>query len=186
MSGATMTPFDPFTATAADAQAQPDANGPSGAVWRWGGAQDLIRRRDHYEANPLEGMDVCAVHAIAAPEWLARAYLRCYRKVTRYEVRSWDEAFGAPFKPRADLAIGKLRRLKVWELAAFFERDGAPPRTKDGFRIAAQALGITPRQAEEWTPKTRKNTRGHKPYGWRRDSPGGAANDPFGLTQKPG
>ena len=105
-----MSAFDPFTATLEEAQAQPDANEPRGAVWRACGAHRLMERRAYYEANPLDGMAVCAVHDLVAPDWLARAYLRGFYAVTTCKARSWDEAFGAPFPKGTNIAAARRAR----------------------------------------------------------------------------
>ncbi len=103
--------FDPFTATLEDALAQPDAYAAQrGAVIRWGGAQQLIHGRERYERYPLDGIAVCAIHALVAPDWLARAYLSSYRRYR--DGKSTTEAFGAPFKKGTQVAAMRHRRLE--------------------------------------------------------------------------
>ena len=109
--------FDPFNATPEDVLALPDAHAPRGPVWQWGGAQRLIHHRAFYERNPLDGMAVCAVHDVVAPDWLARAYLRGFYAVTTCRVRSWDQAFGAPFPKGTNLAARRRARLHRVQVA---------------------------------------------------------------------
>lgn len=104
--------FDPFTATLAEAMAQPDANAsPAGAVARFAAAQELIARREFFERNPLDGAAICMRAALVAPDWLARAYLRGWRKVVGCRVGSLDEAFGAPFPKGKQVAAMRRRRV---------------------------------------------------------------------------
>lgn len=182
-------PFDPFTATLDEAKAQPDAYAIHGAVSKAAAAHMLIERRAAIEAG--DGFDVlqavaqCALYQLVIPRWLGDLFLQRFRQVQQLHVASWEDptAFGRPY-PRVDLALARLRRMKRLELSVFFSETGTP-RTKAGFAAAAKALGITPKQAENWTPKTRQNVKGHKPYKSARPALGSSASDPFGLTKKP-
>ena len=102
--------FDPFTASLAQAQEQPNAYSLRGPVMQWGAAQEMLLRRAYFEANPLDGVARCLVADLVAPDWLVRAFMGGYRKVVRCEVGSWDEAFGAPY-PGKKIALLKRRRL---------------------------------------------------------------------------
>jgi len=145
--------FDPFTATLEEAQAQPDANEPRGAVWRACGAHMLMERRAYYEANPLDGMAVCAVHDLVAPDWLARAYLRGFRTVVNCEARSWDEAFGAPFPKGTNIAAARrARRNRVAVAVAFsdiLQRDPSRPVDKALWEEIGARIGEGATRAEE-------------------------------------
>ncbi|MGN6524956.1 MAG: hypothetical protein ACTHL8_01075 [Burkholderiaceae bacterium] len=103
--------FDPFTATLAEAQAQPDASAsPGGAVTRWAAAQRLLADRVHFETNALDGMAICARAGLVAPDWLARAFLQGYDRVLNGHARSWDEAFGASLRKGVNVASLRNRR----------------------------------------------------------------------------
>lgn len=123
-----MKAFDPFKATLEEAQAQPDAYASrasadtveSGAVWRWGGAQRLLGNRAHYEAHPLDGAAVCAVHDLVMPGWLAEAFLKRYRDAAHAHVRTWDEAFGTPLKKGTNLAAYRRARVNRVKAALAF------------------------------------------------------------------
>lgn len=125
--------FDPFSATLDDALAQPNAHGPAGAVWQWGGAQELLERRDHYAATPLDGMALCARHGIAPPEWLARSFLAAYDRVLNCRAKSWDDVFGQPFPKGTQLAALRRRRGSRIKVAAAVTRlvQSAPTRPVD-------------------------------------------------------
>jgi hypothetical protein len=60
--------FDPFTATAAEAQA--DAHRPLRPVQQWAGAEELQHRRGHFERRWLDGLAVCARCGIVSPDSL--------------------------------------------------------------------------------------------------------------------
>ncbi len=185
--------FDPFTATMDEATAQPHAHAIRGPVLQWVSARMLEDWRARIEGGDgfdvLQGVAWCATNGLKIPDWLADMFLQRYRRVQQLHVSSWDDptAFGRPYPPRVDLAVGRLRREKRIELEVFFS-ETRTPRTKAGFAAAAKALGITTRQARDWTPKTRRNTKGHKPYKSRREVEkveGPSASDPFGLKHKP-
>ena len=107
-----MTTFDPFTATAEDARAQPE---PREAFRRFKGAQILSRRQAYFEAVPMDGIAVCARFNLAPPLWLAQSFLRRFDAVLNFEARGWDEAFGPPRKKGINLAYAR-RRLKLREI----------------------------------------------------------------------
>lgn len=189
-----MTAFNPWTATFDEANAAQDAlgyeTGPDGPLFQWNAAQEVNALRAAVEAgggfDVMDAVSRCLRHDLVAPDWLAREFIRRYDSVLNCRAGSWDDAFGRPHPLRKRLETLRQRRLMRWALHNFFRAPEAPPRTREGFEAAAAALGITPRQAEEWTPKTRKNTRGFKPYKAVSAPP---ANDPFSLTRakkKPG
>ena len=90
--------FDPFTATEQEAKAQPDADGvPDGALWKWQAAQKITKHKEQYEANPIHGIAECLRSRITPPAWLSYAFLKQFDRVKDAQVRTWDEAFGAPY-----------------------------------------------------------------------------------------
>ena len=179
--------FDPFTATMEDIKALPIELqlGHRGATQKWLAAQDIQRRRGHFEAvGVMEGMRTCLLQDITPPPWLLHAFLDRHERALQQN--SWDAAFGAPLPPRASIATMRLRELKRWELLFYFARPDAPPRNREGFAKAAADVGITTHQAEEWTEKTRTNRRGHRPYGPAAPVVDSALMaDPFGRSQRP-
>jgi hypothetical protein len=67
----------------------------------------------------------CALMRKPLPEWLRAAFINAYESAARFEIRSWDEAFGPPQEKGAHLATRKqhaeLRFDILWrvhELAA--------------------------------------------------------------------
>lgn len=104
--------FDPFLATLAEAMAEPNAHAaPDGAIAQFAAAQELLSRSEFFERNPLDGVAICMRAGLIAPDWLARAYLRAWRKVVGCQVGSLDEAFGAPFPKGKQLAAMRRRRV---------------------------------------------------------------------------
>ena len=159
--------FDPFVATLAEAMAQSDAyDSPAGAVARVVGAQQLLARRDFYERQPLDGMAICARAGLVAPDWLARSYLKAFRKVVNCEVGSWDEAFGAPYPKGVQLAALRRRRtarIRVSNVVTQFVKQHPDISLKELFAaasdtgaragsdpvvIAARKLGVGKTEAE--------------------------------------
>lgn len=184
-----MTVFDPFTATLAEAEAQPDAFvTPRGAVLRWGDAQLLNEKKERYGQHPIEGVAHCVRAGLVAPDWLSLAFIRQYDKVLNCRVATWDEAFGTAHPNGKHLSSHRLTReygLRVKELFKSDDRSGRKglPRTLEGRVEAARLLGITEKQVRVLLPKTRTNVRGHKPYG-RKFTSAISANNPFSLTPK--
>lgn len=182
--------FDPFTATFEEAAAQPDADqlrDGGGAIWKWTGAHFLLEGREFYEGSPLDGMAVCATYNVVAPDWLAKAYLRCFRDVRWARVDRWSDAFGPerrgqrPGQHLSSLRLQYSFRLRVEKL---FTGPARLPRTYAGRQAAAQMLGITEKQVRALLAKTRVNVRGHKPYSVESTGAAPAAHDPFSLTRK--
>ena len=182
-----MTVFDPFTATLAEAQVQPDAFVvPRGAVLLWGCAQEINEKRDHYAQHPIGGVASCVRYGLAAPDWLATAFIQQYDKVLECRVETWDEAFGSAHPTGKHLSTHRLKRQYGWRLQELFKGSEfygrkRLPRTLAGREEAARILGITEKQVRALLPKTRINIKGHKPYGLKSVNVG-SANDPFSLA----
>ncbi len=115
-----MSNFNPWTATADEAiaaQQHSQDSGPTGPIFQWSAAQDIMNRRDRVEKG--DGFDVlqqvasCGLHGLVMPEWLAKAFLRRYLPVQQLKVGSWDapEAFGRPHPKGAQLSAIRRRRL---------------------------------------------------------------------------
>lgn len=148
-----MSNFDPFTATLEEAQAQSDADESRGAVDRYFGARELLHRRAYYEKDPLAGMACCAMYDLVAPEWLAKAYLRGYYKVSNCVVGSWDDAFGRPFpkgKHLASMRRAKRNRLKAASaFSDILRADPDRPVDKALFEEIGTRIGEGATRAEE-------------------------------------
>jgi hypothetical protein len=178
-------PFDPFTATLEEAQAQPDAYAVHGPVWRFYGAQNLLDRRAYFEANILEGVAICMLHDLIAPRWLAVRFLRAQREVKWALLQTWDDAFGRPHPAGKRLSTLRLKYFFGHRVEALFTGHAKLPRTLAGRQEAARQLGISEKQVRALLPKTRVNVRGHKPYTaatTNTETP--PAHDPFHLTRK--
>lgn len=145
--------FDPFSTTLEQAQAEPDAYAVRGAVARWAGAQELLQRQAFFEVNPLDGIAVCCIHDLVAPEWLALAYLRGFYKVTGCQVRTWDEAFGPAFPKGVNLAARRrARRDRVHAIVVvkdMLDRDPGRPMDKAFWSEVGVAIGEGATRAEE-------------------------------------
>lgn len=99
-----------------------------------------------------------------ARQWLTEAVAgRLVRKVGR---------------PRARLTAAQ--EFFAWAMFDYAPPGKELPRTRAGYAEAGKRLGVSPRQIEQLLPRTRKNTRGHKPYAWKAADP---VHDPFGLTK---
>ena len=60
-----------------------------------------VARQKFEEGNKsvlLMAMHQCLVMNKPVPEWLRRAFIEAYQSATAFNIRSWDEAFGAPNK----------------------------------------------------------------------------------------
>ena len=135
--------FDPFTASLAEAQAHPDQGGRGGALHRFAAAQGLTTNRVFYEANPLDGIAVCARSDLVAPEWLARAFLRGFDAVLNCRAQSWDEAFGAPYPPNSNISAMRRRRIGIYRVAQVVQEfvTRFPGESVEALFAAASATG---------------------------------------------
>jgi len=110
--------FDPWSASEGEAlaaqRAYRDTGGPSpaGPIFQWSAAKNVLSRREKIAAGDgyavMYCVHLCVWHGLVAPDWLARAFLRRFRLVSRAEVGSWDEAFGRPWKKGVHL--NRIRR----------------------------------------------------------------------------
>ena len=182
--------FDPFTATLEEAEAQPNDKKINAPPHQWRIAQEINKNREYFEKNPLDGVAECVSCGLIAPDWLAVAFGRQYRKVAHYEVSSWDEAFGKPLPPGKHLSSLRLSLLYKWALDQMFDpthfnppSNEKLPRTLVGRQRAAKRLGITEKQVRTILGTSRKNTKGHKAY-TQRTIPTIKANDPFSIAAK--
>lgn len=145
--------FDPFKGTLEEAQACPDAYETRGAVDRWWGATLLTADRAFYESHPLDGMAVCAVHDLIAPDWLARAFLRCFRSATLGNATSWDVAFGPPFEKGRKVSLLKRKRRLMWEVFPAvneLRRSSGAPLDRGTFERIGERLGLSASAAEKY------------------------------------
>lgn len=112
-------PFDPWTATAAEAmrahdEREPGDGTPSPLV-QYEAAQGVLRSRTACLAADggcavLASLKVCLLHGLQPPRWLSDAFVQRHAQVTDAEVGSWDEAFGAPWPPRTRLDVVRRQR----------------------------------------------------------------------------
>jgi hypothetical protein len=112
-------------------------------------AQLLGKLKQRYENGDktviLVAIQQCLLMKRPLPEWLCEAFLQAYDTATGYEIRSWDEAFGAPHPKGTHL--GKERRVlylrgeivaRVRELQA-----AGSPVDKGLFETIGQKLGLS-------------------------------------------
>jgi hypothetical protein len=55
----------------------------------------------------LEAIHLCDLLKRPKPEWLRQAGIRVFEAAARFEIKSWDEAFGPPQKKGAHLSVRK-------------------------------------------------------------------------------
>jgi hypothetical protein len=188
--------FDPFAATEAQARSEPDAIGvPDGAFWKWQAAQRITDGRSKYEANPIHGVAACLRASITPPRWLVHSFLKQFDLVRDGGVRTWDEAFGPPYPKSVRLETHRPNSVQAG-LRDFLLNSGhldqlfkGPkrtltgeelPRTKDGYKKAAELMGIPVKSIKQKLTKTRKNV----PGGKDRKPPEFNSNDPFNRAKK--
>lgn len=145
--------FNPFEATLEEAQALPEAFHPGGPIWQWIGAQKLLQNRKAYEADVLSGVQVCAVHDLVMPIWLATAYSSAFTKTVNGHFGSWDEAFGAAHPKGTQLGALRRRRRNMVKVALAFseklQRDPTRAVDKTLWQEIGEAVGEGTTRAEE-------------------------------------
>ena len=86
--------------------------------------------------------------------------------------REWlCDALIGKVKRRAGLQKTPIRGWQMLVLIGLFEDTPlgkAILRTRKGYAEAGRILGLSAAQVEAHLPKTRGNTKGHKPYAWQR------------------
>ena len=77
----------------------------------------------------MEALLKCSLLKLPMPEWVAEAYQDGYRKVTTYQVRSWDDAFGIPHPKGTDLKANRKKLQiggKIFQAAREMIESGTP------------------------------------------------------------
>lgn len=98
---------------AADPQRNPAD--PTLPFSRWAASKRLDElARDHAAGDKralMSAIRECARCDLPLPEWAAKAYIRAFDSVLNCRVKSWDDAFGAPFPKGVQLHALRRRRL---------------------------------------------------------------------------
>lgn len=86
----------------------------------------------HKNGNPralMEALLKCSLLNLPMPDWVAEAYQESYRKVTTFQVRSWDDAFGSRHPKGTDLKASRKKLAlggKIFALAREMIEAGRP------------------------------------------------------------
>lgn len=110
--------FDPWTTTieqAIAADSEPHGRPPyASPIFQWQAAQTIASQEEKVAAGDGYAVmfcaHLCAWHELVMPRWLAKEFMRRFRRVNRAEVRTWDEAFGSPNPGKVNLAAVRRRR----------------------------------------------------------------------------
>jgi hypothetical protein len=91
----------------------------------------------------LMAMHQCLLMKKPLPEWLRLAFIRAYQSATAFEIRSWDEAFGAPH-PKGTHVEAKKQQAELRYPIALRVALRASGETVDKglFEIIGSELGI--------------------------------------------
>jgi hypothetical protein len=121
------------------------------------GRLSLEEERERFAAGDrvalLAAVRECARCGLPMPEWVAAAFIRSYDQVLNCRVKSWDEAFGAPFPKGSHLnALRKRRKLRIFVHSAVLDRvrrDPSTPIDKGLFESVGEEFSIGASLAEE-------------------------------------
>ena len=113
------------------------------AASRW-----LESLRNRYEAGEqialLDAINYCATESVLMPDWVASEFVRKYRRVASYEVKTLDEEFG-PCIPENQQLAAMRRRYKmavvVYYLTMIAWYEGTP-RDEGLFEEIASQIGV--------------------------------------------
>ncbi len=101
----------------------------------------------------MKTIEVCALHEFVVPDWASKAYIEAFRSIERMKVRSWDQAFGPPFKKGVHLHEAAQRQrlapavfAEVREVLAL---DPASPIDDGLFEQVGKRFGIGKTLAKE-------------------------------------
>jgi hypothetical protein len=115
---------------------------------------EKMLKRDFESGNKsalLDALYVCLELKRPIPKWLQVAFLNAFEAVERYEIRTWEQAFGKPvpkgthLKPRkrdAELSLNIIERVEA------LKRAGTKV-DKDLFRAVGREWGINGTRASE-------------------------------------
>jgi len=93
------------------------------------GVLQILKQRydDGDNTALLSAIYHCALMRASLPEWVQLAFLQAYESATAYDVKSWDEAFGAPHPRGTHLGKEKKHarlRLLIWECVRKLKASG--------------------------------------------------------------
>lgn len=104
----------------------------------------------------LAAVNLCAIHGLPMPTWLASSFERAYNRVVTYEVGSWEEAFGRPIpkgKHRDALKKKRAFSLAVW-IEVQHDRSEGTAVSDELFEAVAERMSL--RLGPEWAMKKTK------------------------------
>lgn len=91
---------------------------PTLPVFQWAAHHDIVEEEKRFLAGDkvalLGAIATCVRTGIVVPCWAAIAYLKAYRKVAWCKVKSWDDAFGAPYRKGTNLDALRRKRDNRW------------------------------------------------------------------------
>jgi hypothetical protein len=64
-----------------------------------------------HQRSLMAAIRVCANHDLPLPDWASKAYIHSYDQVLNARMKSWDEAFGAPYPKGTNLAATRKHRI---------------------------------------------------------------------------
>ena len=138
---------------ARDAQADYQANGgllhdPTGPLYQWSALHGIEKERARFDAGDnmalLAAIRKCANHGLVMPEWVSLAFIRNYDAVLSLRMRSWDDAFGRPYRKGMDLKAARFRREKRFHVWMEVNRRHLAGEAIDDqlFEAVGEALGM--------------------------------------------
>ena len=110
-----------------------------------------LRFEDGESICLLEAVALCALYGVLMPEWAAFEFHERFSRVTTFDAKSWDEAFGAPHPPKTHIDARKRQFELSWPLYSEVQGQvaaGIPVET--ALREVGKAHGIGMSLARVW------------------------------------
>jgi hypothetical protein len=105
-------------------------------LMQWAAVIDLDELERDFRAGKKRSLftaiRVCATHGLILPNWVALGFIAGFDRVVTLKTKSWDDAFGLPFKKGVHINSLRIRRQKGLLIYRAVERLRAGGQQLDG------------------------------------------------------
>lgn len=120
-----------------------------GPLYQFVATSELAGWKRSYEAGDdmalLSAVRSCAQYGLKMPDWVATEFIRKYDLVLNCKVKTWDEAFGAPYPKNSNINAMRKRREHqpcVFNRVTELNKQGVPVND-ELFRIVGAEMNIS-------------------------------------------